>query len=129
MHAFATTRLPQQPDAIAPDGSNVRLLLRTSRGSMAHFELPPGRTSQAVVHRSVEEIWYILSGRGEMWRRQDAREEIVALEAGTCLTLPVGTRFQFRTLGDAPLCAVAVTLPPWPGDDEAVSVDGAWAPG
>jgi mannose-6-phosphate isomerase-like protein (cupin superfamily) len=96
---------------------------------MAHFELAPGRTSIAVAHRTVEEVWYVLRGRGEMWRRQGERAEVVSLEAGVCLTIPVGTRFQFRSLGEAPLAAVAVTMPPWPGPDEAYSVEGVWPAG
>ena len=51
-----------------------------------------------------------LSGRGEMWRRQGAREEVVAVQAGVCLTIPLGTHFQFRSLGDQPLAAVGVTM-------------------
>ena len=125
-------RLPAARDVVAPDGSDVRILLRLAGGSMAHFELAGGRTSRAVVHRSVDEIWYVLRGRGEMWRSQAARqgregrEEIVPLEPGTCLSIPVGTSFQFRALGDGPLAAVAVTMPPWPGEDEAREVSGAW---
>ena len=124
-----TKRLPMEPDAVAPDGSNVRVLLALSGGSMAHFELPPGRTSAAVVHRTVEELWYFLAGRGQMWRADDRREEVVDVEPGTCISIPVGTRFQFRTLGDEPLAAVGVTMPPWPGPDEAVLVDGPWPAG
>jgi len=80
------------------------------------------------VHRTVEEIWFVVSGRGEMWRKQGTHEEIVAVEAGTCLTIPRGTHFQFRVLGDAPLAAVAVTVPPWPGEGEAIVVPGRWEP-
>src|SRR5262245_26709845 len=123
---FETTRLPAQPDARAPDGSDVRILLRLAGGSVAHFELGAGRVSHAVTHRTVEEIWYVLGGQGEMWRRQGAREEVVPLEAGTCLTIPLGTHFQFRSLGPGNLTAVAVTMPPWPGGDEAVPVSGTW---
>lgn len=114
--------------ATAPDGSDVRILLRLSGGGMAHFELGPGRTSRAVRHRTVEEIWYFLSGRGEMWRRQEGEEAIVPVDAGTCLTIPVGTEFEFRSFGYEPLAAIGVTMPPWPGDEEAVLVDGceAW---
>ena len=61
---FDTMQLPSAADAIAPDGSDVRELLQLARGSMAHFELGAGRVSRAVAHRSVEEIWYILHGRG-----------------------------------------------------------------
>ena len=49
------------------------------------------------------------------------------VEAGVCVTIPLGTHFQFRSLGDEPLAALAVTMPPWPGDDEAVVVTGQWA--
>jgi mannose-6-phosphate isomerase-like protein (cupin superfamily) len=129
-HPFDTMRLPAARDVIAPDGSDVRILLRLAGGSMAHFELAGGRTSGAVVHRTVDEIWYVLRGRGEMWRSQDGRgEEIVPLEPGTCLSIPAGTRFQFRSLGGGPLSAVAVTMPPWPGEDEAIDVSGVWAAG
>lgn len=126
MPAFETKRLPRDPDTVAPDGSHVRVLLSRPAGSMAHFELGPGRTSIAVAHRTVDEIWYFLAGCGEMWRRSDEQEEVVPVEAGTCITIPAGTRFQFRTLGAAPLAAVGVTMPPWPGDGEAYEVEGRW---
>ena len=128
MTDFATKRLPGQRDVVAPDGSDVRILLGLERGGMAHFELAPGRTSKAVAHRTVEEIWYVVGGRGEMWRRQGAREEVVALEPGVCLTIPLGTQFQLRSLGAEPLAAVGVTMPPWPGEGEAYEVRGKWEP-
>ena len=127
MTPFETKSFPTAPDAVAPDGSNVRVLLRLDGGSMAHFELPAGQTSRPVAHRTVEEIWLFLSGRGEMWRSQDGQPDtIVAVEPGVAVSIPVGTRFQFRSFGDAPLGAVGVTMPPWPGDDEAVPVQGRW---
>jgi mannose-6-phosphate isomerase-like protein (cupin superfamily) len=104
----------------------VRILLQLAGGSVAHFELGPGRVSRAVTHRTVEEIWYVLRGRGEMWRRQGDRESTVPLAPGVCLTIPLGTHFQFRSLGAEHLAAVAVTMPPWPGPDEAVPVTGTW---
>lgn len=128
MAAFETKRLPTMRDAVAPDGSDVRVLLWLAGGSMAHFELAPHQTSTAVTHRSVEEIWLVLSGRGEMWRRQGEREAVVPLEAGVCLTIPQGAHFQFRSLGEVPLAAVGVTMPPWPGEGEAIVVQGPWAP-
>jgi mannose-6-phosphate isomerase-like protein (cupin superfamily) len=124
--AFETKRLPVRRDAMAPDGSDVRVLLGLDGGGLAHFELGPSRVSAAVTHRTVEEIWFFLSGRGEMWRKQDGREEVVAVESGVCLTIPLGTHFQFRSLGSEPLAAVGVTMPPWPGEGEAVLVQGKW---
>jgi mannose-6-phosphate isomerase-like protein (cupin superfamily) len=124
--SFETRRIGARPDALAPDGSDVRVLCRTDRGSLAHFTLPPGAVSIAVAHRTIEEVWYVLSGRGRMWRRLDGREEIVELAPGVSLTLPVGTRFQFRCDGAEALPAVGVAMPPWPGGDEAYPVEGPW---
>jgi len=119
-------QLPDAPDAVAPDGSDVRVLLQLGRGSMAHFELGAGRVSRAVAHHSVEEIWYILAGQGQMWRRQGERQDTVLLRPGTCVSIPAGTHFQFRSASDGPLAAIGVTMPPWPGADEAYDVPGAW---
>ncbi|MCE2393014.1 cupin domain-containing protein [Candidatus Poribacteria bacterium] len=126
MKDFSTKYLPDTPDAIAPDGSNVRVLLELAAGSMAHFELAPGEKSGAVTHRTVEEIWYFLSGCGEMWRRQGQSEKVIPVHAGICITIPLGTHFQFRAFGDEPLAAIAVTMPPWPGECEAYVVEGKW---
>jgi mannose-6-phosphate isomerase-like protein (cupin superfamily) len=126
MSDFSTMRLPAAPTAVAPDGSDVRMLLGLSAGSMAHFELPAGKVSAAVTHRTVEEVWFVLSGRGEMWRKQGEREQTVLLEAGVCLTIPQGTHFQFRAEDSGALAAVAITMPPWPGEGEAVHVAGPW---
>src|SRR5262245_16712752 len=103
MSEFKTRTLPTRRDAIAPDGSDVRLLLELTRGGMAHFELQRNATSIAVAHRTVEEIWFVLSGQGEMWRKQGRQEEIVALEEGVAVTIPLGTHFQFRSFGPQPL--------------------------
>jgi hypothetical protein len=46
---FDTMQLPDAPDAVAPDGSDVRVLLRLGGGSMAHFELGAGRVSRALL--------------------------------------------------------------------------------
>lgn len=128
MTEFETVLLPGVRDAPAPDGSDVRLLPGLAGGGMAHFQLAPGRTSVAVAHRTVEEIWFFVGGLGQMWRRQGDREEVVTVAPGVGITIPVGTHFQFRALGTEPLAAVGVTMPPWPGPDEAYPVDGPWGP-
>jgi len=128
MTTGSTMTLPLIHDLLAPDGSEVRVLLSLAGGSMAHFRLAGGEVSRAVRHRTVEEIWYVLSGQGEMWRSADGHEQTVTLSPGTCLTIPVGSRFQFRSVGLEALAAVAITMPPWPGDGEAEIVAGKWEP-
>jgi mannose-6-phosphate isomerase-like protein (cupin superfamily) len=125
---FETRSLPENPDEIAPDGSEVRRLARLAGGSMAHFSVPAGATTVAVCHRAVEEIWYFLSGRGEVWRKSDTGESVVTVAAGDGITIPAQTCFQLRALEGAALNAIAVTMPPWPGDQEATPVDGRWTP-
>ena len=115
-------------DDVAPDGSDVRVLLALERGSMAHFQLGPTRVSRAVAHKTVEEIWFVLGGAGEMWRKRGDQEAIVALESGICLTIPSGTQFQFRSAGPDPLAIIGVTMPPWPGEGEAYKASGTWQP-
>lgn len=123
---FETKPLPALPDIVAPDGSDVRVLLGTSRGGMAHFELAGGCASVAIRHRTVDEIWFVLSGHGEMWRSWQERQDVVTLEPGICITIPVGTHFQFRAAHGESLKAVGVTMPPWPGPGEAIPVPGKW---
>jgi len=127
MRDFETLALPAEPVAVAPDGTLARILLALSGGSLAHFELPAGATSLAVKHRTVEEIWFFLKGRGEIWRANDAGQSIIAAAPGLSLTIPLGTAFQFRALGEEPLTFLALTMPPWPGDGEAFQVQGPWA--
>jgi mannose-6-phosphate isomerase-like protein (cupin superfamily) len=128
MVAFDTKQLPSARDAVAPDGSDVRIQLGLQAGGLAHFELPPGQTSTAVAHRTVEEIWYFVWGRGEMWRKQGDREAIVPVGPNVCLTIPLGTNFQFRSFGSEPLAAIGITMPRWPGEGEAYEVEGKWTP-
>ena len=125
---YETKMLGEGVDATAPDGTAVRLLPSLAGGSMAHFELPAGAVSHAVTHRTVEEIWFVVGGKGSIWRLQAGVESIDPLAPGTALTIPLGTAFQFRAEDGAPLAFVAITMPPWPGMDEARPVAGPWAP-
>lgn len=70
MTAFAALRLPTNPTVVAPDGSDVRVLLGLPGGSMAHF--------------------------------------------------------QFRASASQSVAAVAITMPPWPGESQASIVQGRW---
>ncbi|MFM8356272.1 MAG: cupin domain-containing protein [Gammaproteobacteria bacterium] len=126
MVSFITRRLDQAKTEPAPDRSTVRPLIRVAGASIAHFTLAAGHISQPIRHRTVEEVWYVLSGSGTLWRREPAGEGIEALRPGTCVTIPPGTSFQFRSTATESLCILGVTLPPWPGPDEAEACNGIW---
>jgi mannose-6-phosphate isomerase-like protein (cupin superfamily) len=123
---WQTARPSAAYDVLAPDGSEIRLLVGTRAGSMVHCTLGPGRVSQAVRHRTVEEMWFCISGSGQVWRRLVDHEEVVDVAPGVALSIPPGVAFQFRATGQQPLELVIATMPPWPGAHEAVPVDGPW---
>ena len=129
MTEFATLRAADAERVFAPDGAEVGLLPSLPRGSAALFILRPGQITKAVTHRTVEEIWHVVEGKGEIWRRQGQREEIVTLEPGLTVTVPLGTAFQFRAFEGATLTIFGITMPPWPGADEVRFVEGPWHTG
>jgi mannose-6-phosphate isomerase-like protein (cupin superfamily) len=126
INGFDYLELPAAHDALAPDGSEIRLLATTARASMVHCSLGPGRVSIAVAHRTVEEIWYCLEGSGQLWRFIGGVEEVVEMAPGVSASIPLGARFQFRNTGDAALRLIIATVPAWPGDEEAYPVPGRW---
>ena len=121
-----TAKLPVEHTVLAPDGSQIRELVAVKGGSLVHCLLPPGATSGAVVHATVEEVWYIVEGRGEVWRANETGESVVDVAPGVALSIETGCRFQFRNTGDDDLCIVIVTMPPWPGAQEASPAPGRW---
>lgn len=119
-------RIPKNYDYLAPDGSEIRLLTRGQDGGLCHCTLPPNTVSQAVKHKSVEEIWHFLSGEGEIWRKSSSRESVMRVQEGVSLLIQKDTDFQFRNTGSAPLRFLIVTMPNWPGPAEAILVTGHW---
>jgi mannose-6-phosphate isomerase-like protein (cupin superfamily) len=125
---LATRMIAAAPDTLAPDGSEIRFLPQLGGGSMVHCRVPVGVTTMAVRHRTVEELWYVLDGVGEIWRRMDEEDRVDPLCAGTSVAIPLGAHFQFRNTGDTPLDIVIVTMPPWPNMEEAERVEDHWTP-
>ena len=121
-----------EPDATAPDGSEIRLLLdvrhQAQKASMVEVALAAGQVSRSVRHRQVEEVWYVLEGRGQVWRcppdADTASVPAVSVASGDALVIPVGWSFQFSAAHDSALRCLCVTIPPWPGEEEAVPVPG-----
>ena len=122
-----TMKLTRCDTVQAPDGSQIRELVAVEGGSLVHCTLPPGATSMAVAHATVEEMWYCNQGTGQIWRRNDGAEAVVDLEPGVAVSIERGTHFQFRNTGEDDLCCIIVTMPPWPGEGEARRVADHWA--
>jgi len=123
---FDSKQLPEAREAVAPDGTDVRILLKLEGGSMAHFELPPNHISRAVAHRTVSEIGISSVDRARCGAAGTVlRRPLFYVRISACRCRR-GTQFQFRSFGHEPLSIVGVTMPPWPGPDEAYEVQGTW---
>jgi len=118
--------LKEDYNYLAPDGSEIRLLSIGECGNMCHCVLPAGSVSAAIRHRTVEELWYILDGAGEIWRSDNSEERVDHITTGDSIRIPVGVSFQFRSLDHGPLKILIATMPPWPGADEAIVIRGHW---
>ena len=116
MIPFESNHVSQDYDVLAPDGSEIRFLHSLPGASVVHCTLPVGAVSIPVTHQTVEEVWFFLSGVGQVWRVQGESEQVLDVVAGLSLTIPLGTLFQFRNSSDVPLEFVIATSPPWPGD-------------
>ncbi|HET7473750.1 MAG TPA: cupin domain-containing protein [Candidatus Limnocylindrales bacterium] len=123
-----TRQIPSTPDARSPAGAEIRHLMAGATGNMIHSTVPPGQVNRATVHATVSEFWHVLSGEGQIWRRDDAGEQTAVLEAGVSIDIPVGTAFQYRCTSDEPLRFLCISMPPWPGDQEATFIAGPWEP-
>lgn len=119
-------RRADNPDTLAPDGSEIRLLLGTTeaatKASLVEVGLAAGQVSRPVWHHSVEELWYVLNGDGKVWRCPPDRDPSgvtpVDVGPGDALVIPTGWSFQFAA-GASGLTFLCYTSPPWPGEDEA----------
>ena len=128
---------------IAPDGFDLRELSTGKNGSMWSATLPLNTRTKSVYHQTVEEIWYIRSGTGMLctmpskhWsnnKKSNTKNtnynylkqfmDCVKLKPGITFRIPPQTIFQNKSDKNSELDVIAITMPPWPGMDEAVPVD------
>ena len=123
-----TVRLPARPEASSPAGADIRYLVDGRTGNMIHSTVPPHQVNRATVHATVSEFWYVLEGRGELWRYDGVQSCTTVLTPGTSIDIPVGTAFQYRNTSDVDLKFICIAMPPWPGEAEATYVVGKWRP-
>ena len=123
-----TRSFPAAPEARSPAGAEIRFLIGSDAGGIIHSTVPPGQVNRATVHATVSELWHVLSGEGQLWRRDAGGEELTTLRTGVSIDIPVGTAFQYRCDEGEPLRFVCITMPPWPGSHEATFVEGPWEP-
>ena len=123
-----TRPFPETADARSPAGAEIRYLMEGETGAMIHSTVASGQINRATIHATVSEFWHVLSGAGQIWRRDGSGEQTTALKPGISIDIPVGTAFQYRCTGADPLTFLCITMPRWPGDEEATVISGPWQP-
>jgi mannose-6-phosphate isomerase-like protein (cupin superfamily) len=116
----------------SPAGASVLPVGQNLQASVAVCSLKPGQITECIQHKTVEEIWYILEGEGELfWKNpRTLRKGVLILRPGTVAKLSTGLHFQYRDTGSSSsssLKFLCITTPPWPGSQEATQVDKYWS--
>lgn len=106
---------------VAGDGTKLRELLHPDkqdldlRYSLAHAIVPVGQVS--VPHAlATSEVYYILSGTGEMHVDNEMRR----VDPGDAIYIPPNARQYIRNIGGDPLVFVCIVDPAWRAEDEQV---------
>ena len=123
-----TCSFPSAPEGRSPAGAEIRHLIGGETGNMIHATVAPGQVNRATVHATVSELWHVVSGAGQIWRRDATGEETTDLRKGVSIDIPVGTAFQYRCTGSDPLQFLCISMPRWPGDSEATVIEGPGEP-
>lgn len=114
-------KLNNCPEFIAGDNTLLRELLHPDKQplalgySLAHATVPVGKTSQP--HSlSTSEVYYILSGTGEMF----IGDETQIVEPGDAVYIPPNARQFIRNNSSEPLVFICIVDPAWRKEDETV---------
>ncbi len=104
--------LAQSESFVTKDGSEIRELLAHRNSSIRHQSLaearvPAGATTTLHYHPLTEEIYYILSGGGQM-RIED---ELRSVGPGDAIAIPPGRKHQITNTGSEPLVFLCCCAP------------------
>ena len=91
---------------------------------MIHSTVPPGQVNRATVHATVSEFWHVLSGQGQIWRRDGRVRRQQFWKQAFPIQHPGRDRIPYRCTGVDPLQFLCITMPPWPGDKKRRSSRG-----
>ena len=129
MSSWDTGELPAEPTQISPGGkTEIRMLPNLPSGEVTHAHLARQEISTPAYLDGHDEFFYVLAGRGEIWRKDDDVEEVVELRPQRCVSIPDGILFQYRSLHE-PLVFLVVVAPRWTKDHWHEAPAGRWDPG
>jgi len=103
-------------------GSQIRKILEPSNSSIknqsvAEATLPPGKTTEEHYHPGSEEIYYILSGTGEI----KVDNESAAVKPYDGIAILPGKRHQITNTGTTPLVFLCCCAPAYTHEDTIIT--------
>jgi mannose-6-phosphate isomerase-like protein (cupin superfamily) len=114
-----------QADIIhTPHNSEIRPLIDRTTSPITHCSLaeeilPPGCAVSPHHHLNLEEIYYIVSGRGLMTVGEDARE----VGAGDAVYIPRGHRHFLKNTGPEPIKLILICGPAFYYEDQLFDLE------
>jgi mannose-6-phosphate isomerase-like protein (cupin superfamily) len=106
------------PAFITKDKSEIREIMAPAnscieRQSLAEAIVYPGDTTTTHIHKTVEELYYILDGKGVMWQNGEERE----VSGGDAIANPPGVPHRITNIGTSPLVFLCLCVPNYTHDD------------
>lgn len=106
------------PDFVTKDGSIIRELMHpkqhgNARQSLAEATVPPGITTALHKHPESEELYYILSGQGEM----TLKDNTFRVSPGDTICIEPGTAHQIHNSGKSDLVFLCCCSPAYSDQD------------
>lgn len=107
---------------ITADGSSIRELAgpawtKARNQSLAEATLAPGGETAEHYHPRTEELYYFVSGTGQM----RLGEEEAAVRAGDCVVIAPGTRHKLFNPGPEALVLLCCCAPAYSDDDTVMT--------
>lgn len=85
---WTTKKLPRDADRLSPSStSEIRLLPSFPEGEIVHATAFADQASEPGSIEGFGELFYILEGKGELWRATGELESLTQLTARRCVTI------------------------------------------
>lgn len=112
---------------VTKDGSTIRELIHPSvhgnrNQSLAEATVPPESKTRLHWHRIVEEIYFILEGRGIM----TIGEEAFPVSVGDSVLIPPGNPHRIENTGRSPLKVLCACSPAYSHEDTELIDEALW---